>query len=109
MGNGELVLARDRVGKKPLFYGWHDGALLFASEIKAILAWPGMPRQPDLQAIHHYLTYQYVPAPWSAFKGISKVPQASYMVVCVRMATPRRYPTGRCPRPPAPAPGPYPP
>lgn len=79
--NGELVLARDRVGKKPLFYGWHDGALLFASEIKAILAWPGMPRQPDLQAIHHYLTYQYVPAPWSAFKGISKVPQASYMVI----------------------------
>jgi asparagine synthase (glutamine-hydrolysing) len=81
--NGELVLARDRVGKKPLFYGWHDGALLFGSEIKAILAWPGMPRQPDLQAIHHYLTYQYIPAPWSAFKGISKVPQASYMVVCV--------------------------
>lgn len=81
--SGELVLARDRVGKKPLFYGWHDGALLFGSEIKAILAWPGMPRQADLQAIHHYLTYQYVPAPWSAFKGISKVRQASYMVIRV--------------------------
>lgn len=81
--NGELVLARDRVGKKPLFCGWHDSALLFGSEIKAILAWPGMPRQPDLQAIHHYLTYQYIPAPWSAFKGISKVPQASYMVIRV--------------------------
>lgn len=76
----ELVLARDRVGKKPLFYGWHKGVLVFGSEIKAILAWPGMPRLPDMEAIHHYLTYQYVPAPWSAFKGIKKVPQASYMV-----------------------------
>ena len=77
---GELILARDRVGKKPLFYGWHDGTLVFGSEIKAVLAWPGMPRQPDMEAIHHYLTYQYVPAPWSAFKGIRKIPQASYMV-----------------------------
>jgi len=78
---GELVLARDRVGKKPLFYAWCDGVLLFASEIKAILAWPGMKREPDLEAIHHYLTYQYVPAPWSAFKGVRKVPQASYMTI----------------------------
>ncbi len=77
---GELVLVRDRVGKKPLFYGWHQGALVFGSEIKAILAWPGMPKLPDMEAIHHYLTYQYVPAPWSAFKGIRKVPQATYMV-----------------------------
>lgn len=77
----ELVLARDRVGKKPLFYGWHEGALLFASEIKAIVAWPGFERKPDLQAIHHYLSLQYVPAPWSAFEGIKKVPQASYLVV----------------------------
>lgn len=77
---GELLLARDRVGKKPLFYGWHQGVLIFGSEIKSLLAWAGMPRVPDMEAIHHYLTYQYVPAPWSAFKGISKVPQASYMV-----------------------------
>lgn len=77
---GELVLARDRVGKKPLFYGFHDGVLVFGSEIKAVLAWPGMPRKPDMEAIHHYLTYQYIPAPWSAFEGIRKVPQASYMV-----------------------------
>ena len=75
------MLARDRVGKKPLFYAWCDGILLFGSEIKAILAWPEMRREADLEAIHHYLTYQYIPGPWSAFKGVRKVPQASIMVV----------------------------
>lgn len=77
---GELVLARDRIGKKPLFYARHQGVLLFGSEIKAILAFPGFPRKPDLEAIHHYLTLQYVPAPWSAFEGVRKVPQASFLV-----------------------------
>ncbi len=77
----QLILARDRIGKKPLFYAWNKGNLVFGSEIKAILAWPGVERSPDLQAIHHYLTFQYVPAPWSAFEGIRKFPQASYMVV----------------------------
>lgn len=77
----ELILARDRVGKKPLFYAWHEGVLLFGSEIKAILACERFSRKPDLEAIHHYLSLQYVPAPWSAFQGINKLPQASYMVV----------------------------
>lgn len=77
----KMVLARDRVGKKPLFYAWCGGVFLFASEIKAILAWPGFKREPDYEAIHHYLTLQYVPAPWSAFKGVKKLPQASYIVV----------------------------
>ncbi len=78
---GKLVLARDRIGKKPLFYAWHGEVFLFGSEIKAILAWPGFKREPDYEAIHHYLTLQYIPAPWSAFKGVKKLPQASYMVV----------------------------
>jgi asparagine synthase (glutamine-hydrolysing) len=76
-----LLLARDRVGKKPLFYHWHDNTLLFASEIKAILTWPGVKREADLEGLHHYLTHQYVPAPWSAFKGIKKLPAAHYFVV----------------------------
>jgi asparagine synthase (glutamine-hydrolysing) len=105
--NGELVLARDRVGKKPLFYGWHDGALLFASEIKAILA-ARMPQQPDLQAIHHYLTYQYVRHPGRHSRESAKFRRRPTWS-SVRTATPRRYPTGRCPRPPEPARGPYPP
>lgn len=80
----ELILARDRVGKKPLFYAWHEGVFLFGSEIKAILAFPGFARKADLEAIHHYLSLQYVPAPWSAFEGVKKLPQASYMVLSRR-------------------------
>lgn len=76
-----LVLARDRVGKKPLHYAWIDGTLVFASEIKAILAWPGFRREADLEAIDHYLTLQYVPAPWSAFKGVRKLPAGHWMSV----------------------------
>ncbi len=76
-----LLLARDRLGQKPLYYAWHDGKLLFGSEIKAILAWPGMPRVADLAAIPHYLTLQYVPAPMTAFAGVARLEAAHYMVV----------------------------
>ncbi len=77
----KLILARDRIGKKPLFYAWHGNILLFGSEIKSILVWPGFKREPDYEAIHHYLTLQYVPAPWSAFNGVKKFPSGCYMVV----------------------------
>src|SRR6202158_533370 len=80
-----LVLARDRVGKKPLYYAPpetpHGRALLSGSEIKARLAWPGLARIPDLGAIDHYLTLQYVPAPDTAFVGIKRLPPAHYLVV----------------------------
>lgn len=76
-----LIIARDRVGKKPLYYAWHNDVFLFGSEIKAILAWPGFKREPNYEAIHHYLTLQYIPAPWSAFKGVKKLPQACYMII----------------------------
>jgi len=69
-----LLLARDRLGKKPLFYYSDGKKFLFASEIKAILADPEIKASPDLTALHHYLTYQYVPSPFSAFKGINKLP-----------------------------------
>ena len=77
----ELTLARDHIGKKPLYYAWDKETFIFGSEIKAILAYPSFSRKPDLEAIHHYLSLQYVPEPWSAFVGIKKVPRASYMVV----------------------------
>jgi asparagine synthase (glutamine-hydrolysing) len=54
----QLILARDRVGKKPLYYAPTASALLFGSEIKALLTWPGMPREPNLSAIDHYLSLQ---------------------------------------------------
>jgi asparagine synthase (glutamine-hydrolysing) len=76
-----LFLARDRVGKKPLYYADLGHTLLFASEAKAILAHPAISRQVDLAALDDFLTYQYVPAPRSMFHGISKLPPAHYMVV----------------------------
>lgn len=77
----QLVLARDRVGKKPLYYAPTKSGLLFGSEIKAILAWPGVARLPNLTAIDHYLSLQYVPGPETAFAGIYRVPPAHYLVV----------------------------
>jgi asparagine synthase (glutamine-hydrolysing) len=79
-----LILARDRLGKKPLYYATTAAAFLFGSEIKALLAWPGVPRVADLSAIDRYLTFGYVPAPDTAFAGIRKVPAAHYLVVETR-------------------------
>jgi len=75
-----LFAARDRLGKKPFFY--HDGprAFLFASEPKAILQDPDVASEPDPQALRHYVAYGSVPAPWSAFKGLRKLPPAHYLV-----------------------------
>ncbi len=76
-----LFLARDRVGKKPLYYYKDDKRFIFASEIKAILKDRQIERQPDILAIHHYLTYQFVPSPFTAFKGIKKLPPAHYLLI----------------------------
>jgi asparagine synthase (glutamine-hydrolysing) len=76
-----LVLARDRIGKKPLYYAASSEAILFGSEIKAVLAWPGMPRRPNLSAIDRYLALAYVPAPETAFVGIRKLPPAHYLII----------------------------
>jgi len=76
----QLVLARDRLGKKPLVYRLESDRLLFASELKCILAVPGVPREVDPGAIDEYLTYQYVPHPNTIFRGIRKLPPAHYAV-----------------------------
>ncbi len=75
-----LVLARDRVGKKPLVYCEREGRLHFASELGALLADPALPREPDWTALHHYLTFMCVPAPFTAFRGIKKLPPAHFLV-----------------------------
>jgi asparagine synthase (glutamine-hydrolysing) len=69
-----LLLARDRVGKKPLYWREDGDSLAFGSELKALLADPALSPSLDLVALHHYLTYQYVPAPWSIYEGIRKLP-----------------------------------
>jgi len=75
------VLARDRMGKKPLYYHRAGGALYFASEIKALLTIPGFRRRINLEALHHYLGYKHVPHPLSIFEGVSMLPPAHAMVV----------------------------
>lgn len=79
----KLLLARDRIGKKPLFY-YNDGnRFLFGSEIKSLLASGQVPVRPDLEAVHDYLTYLYFPPPRTAFAGICKLPPATLMTVQV--------------------------
>ena len=75
----KLVLARDRVGKKPLYYWERDGALSFASELAALLQDPSIPREPDYRALDIYLSLLYVPHPMSAIKGVRKLPPASIL------------------------------
>jgi asparagine synthase (glutamine-hydrolysing) len=75
-----LLLARDRVGKKPLYYA-HDGErLLFASELKALLADPSVKRAVSLEALDDYLTFGAVPAPRTVYAGIQQLPPAHYLV-----------------------------
>ena len=80
---GRLLLARDRFGKKPLTYAIHAGRLYFASEAKAILALPDIPRTLDPQSLHRYLLFQYVPAPHAIYDGFRKVPPGHYLSIDV--------------------------
>ncbi len=86
-----LFLARDREGKKPLFYAALPDRLIFGSEIKAILQDPDFKCVPDLQAIHHYLAFQSVPAPLCAFEGIKKLSPAHTLTVTNGQMRLRRY------------------
>ena len=74
-----LLLLRDRIGVKPLYVAEQGGRILFASEIKALLQ--PLPAQPqvDREAIHHYLTFNYIPAPWTIWQGIRHVMPGCWM------------------------------
>src|SRR4051794_32155823 len=69
-----LVLARDRLGKKPLFYALRDGTLTFASELNAVMRDPDVPDEVDLQALDAYLALRYVPHPLSIYRAVRKLP-----------------------------------
>lgn len=72
-----LVLARDRLGKKPLFYYWNRDTVVFASELKSVLAHPRVSRALDEQALVSFFAFGYVPTPRTIFRDIYKVPQGS--------------------------------
>jgi len=74
--NDELILARDRLGEKPLYYAHDERRLLFGSELKSLLQSPDCPRGLDDDALRAYLAYGYVPSPHSVFAGVRKLPPA---------------------------------
>jgi asparagine synthase (glutamine-hydrolysing) len=85
-----LILARDRLGKKPLFYSVSDTDLTFASELKALMV-DGGRREIDPVALHHYLTFQYIPAPMTIFRGIRKLLPGHVLVYDGGKATENAY------------------
>ena len=77
----QLFLARDRLGEKPLYYGRNGDIFLFGSELKALVAHPSWRGEIDRDALTLYLRHNYIPSPWSIYKGIKKLPPAQYVVV----------------------------
>ncbi len=75
-----VLIARDRLGIKPLYYAQIGQQLVFGSEVKALLAYPDVPRDIDFTALDHFLTLEYIPAPCSIFKHIRKLPPGHFMV-----------------------------
>lgn len=76
-----LLLARDRMGKKPLYWGEFSGEFVFASELKALLQHPAVPREVDPDALFRFLTLDYVPTPWCILRGLRKVQSGGYVLI----------------------------
>lgn len=92
-GARTLFLARDHMGKKPLYYGClSDGTLVFGSELKALLAHPGLPRHFDPLAIEDYFAFGYIPDPRSIYGAVSKLPPAHFLLWRQGEAGPRIEP-----------------
>jgi asparagine synthase (glutamine-hydrolysing) len=77
----QLVLARDRAGVKPVYYAYVDGRFIFASEIKALLRYPGIDKSLDVTSFYHYLSFLVVPPPRTLIKNISKLEAASFLTL----------------------------
>ena len=86
-----LVLARDRIGQKPLYYAVKDNRLVFGSELKCLAAVPGVCSEIDPAAIDEFLTYQYIPHPSTIWKGVRKLPPGHYAVFENGKVTVQRY------------------
>lgn len=87
----KLLIARDRFGEKPLYYGTFDGKLIFASEPKVLLANPAVKTEINIDALRQYLSFDYVPAPHSIYKNIYKLPAAHFLILEKGKIKTRRY------------------
>ena len=76
-----LILARDRMGEKPLYYGWQGGTFLFGSELKALRAHPAFRAEPSRDALCLLLRYNYIPTPYTIYEGIWKLPPGCFLTV----------------------------
>ena len=86
-----LVLARDRLGKKPLYYSFINETFLFASELKAIMICPTFPRKVDPSSLIKYLFFEFIPCPHTIFKDAQKIPAASYLIWDKRKIEVKQY------------------
>jgi asparagine synthase (glutamine-hydrolysing) len=86
-----LVLARDRMGEKPLYYAAPEGWLVFGSELRAVLAHPAVSRELDPTALVRYLTYDFVPDPHALVRGVRKLPPAHVLSAADGKVTTTRY------------------
>jgi asparagine synthase (glutamine-hydrolysing) len=89
--NQTLLLARDRAGKKPLYYSTAGGRLLFSSELASLLEYPGVSRELDPAALDNYFLYGYVPAPLTIFRDVRKLEPGCTLQWCDGQASIRRY------------------
>ncbi len=95
--NRTLSLARDRMGKKPLYYGWQGGVFLFGSELKSFGAHPSFEREVDWEAAEAFLRFNFVPGPRSIYRGIRKLPPGTWLSLNPRQIAeaespaPKRY------------------
>ncbi len=87
-----LTLARDRLGEKPLYYGWQDDTFLFGSELKALKAHPAFLAEIDRDALAAFMRYSFIPAPQSIYRGIHKLLPGTLLSVRVDMYTTRLKP-----------------
>ncbi len=86
-----LILLRDRLGVKPLFYTSLNGKLIFSSEIKSILNHPDVKRTPNFRSLHYYLSLKHIPSPYTAFEGIHSLRPAHYLIFKDSQLTFKKY------------------
>ena len=82
-----LMLVRDRMGEKPLYYGWQDNVFLFGSELKAIKAHPAFQGEINREALTAFLRFSYVPAPYTIYQGIKKLPAGNLLRIPLQSAS----------------------
>jgi asparagine synthase (glutamine-hydrolysing) len=86
-----LLLARDRLGKKPIYYAQNQEVFVFASELKALLAHPSIKRKINARALSQYLRLQFIPSPLSIFEGVYKLPASHYLQLSHGQVQIKRY------------------